>query len=178
MGVICDILCRFAEEKGGRAGLESIRQEAGLPGREFRWEEIVPEKDWQALLDAAAKGLGVDRDTAERVFAEYAIGVLSDKFGSLFRACDTPLDFLRRVPKIHLDFPSSMGAATREKLKLASDQGNRIVYHYDSPNRLCVFLTALAEQVFKKYKATDYSIEETRCKKRGAARCEIVIGAG
>lgn len=175
MGVICDILVGFIEKNSDEATVEKIKSRAGMPGRSFAWHEIVKEEDWQRLLKAAGEELGVEASVAEQMFAEHSIGILTDKFGSFFRISSTPLDLLRKVAKIHLDFPSSMGMRTRKKLELAVDAPDRLIYHYRSPNRLCVFLKALAVKVFEHYGENQYAITETQCMKEGAEWCEIVM---
>ena len=175
MGIICNLLLGFLESKSNKKTVEKIKNKAGLAGKEFKSEQLYPEEEWQSLLNAACEVLGVDGDTASQLFAEYTIDILTDKFESLFGSSDSALDLLRKVPRIHLDFPASMGTVTKEKLKLAVDEGNKIVFHYNSPNKLCTFLKALAEQVFKHYNETGYSIVENQCTKNGAEYCEIVI---
>ena len=175
MGVICNLLLGFLEAKSDKETVEKIKKKAGLAGVEFKAEQIYPEETWQSLLNAACEVLGVDGDTAEQLFAEYAIDVLVDKFGSFFNSSNTALDLFRKVPKIHLDLPASMGMTTEEKLKLVVDEGNKIVFHYSSPNQLCTFLKTFAEHVFKHYNETGYSIVENQCVKEGAEYCEIVI---
>jgi len=178
MGVICDMMTSFIRERSDQATLERVMAAAGMPGKNFSWHEIVPEEDWQRLLQTAAKELDAGADGAERLFAEFAAGVLVDKFGSFFRISRTGLDLLRKVAKIHLDLPRSMGRKTQKKLVLAVDEPDRIIYHYRSPNRLCVFLIALAERIFAHYGETGYTITEHSCIKRGDDFCEIEITAG
>ncbi|MCE7747710.1 MAG: hypothetical protein GPJ51_04895 [Candidatus Heimdallarchaeota archaeon] len=175
MGIVCNLLLGFVEARSDKETVKKVLNEAGLSGKDFRSEKIYTEEEWQVLLDATIKVLGVDRDIGERMFAEYAVGVMADKFGAFFRSSDTALDLLRKVPKIHLDLPGSMGAMTKEKIKLVVDEENKLVYHYCSPNRLCTFLKVLTEQVFNYYNEIGYGIEETQCMKDGAEYCEIVI---
>jgi hypothetical protein len=175
MGVICNLLLGFLETKSDKETFEKIKKKAGIEGKEYKTVQIYPEETWQILLDSACEILGIDRDTAEQLFAEYTIDVLLDKFSNFFKISDTALDLLRKVPKIHLDLPASMGAKTEQKLRLIVDDEFKIVFHYKSPNLLCGFLKKLAEQVFKHYNTTKYSIIENQCLKDGAEYCEIVI---
>ena len=168
MGVVCNLLLGFLEVKSNKETVEKIKKKAGLAEVKFKAEQIYPEETWQSLLNAACEVLGVDSDTAEQLFAEYSVGILADKFGSFFKSSDSSLDLFRKVPKLHLDLPASMGVTTEEKLKLVVDEENKIIFHYKSPNQLCTFLKALAEQVFKHYSETGYSIVENQCVKNGA----------
>jgi hypothetical protein len=175
MGAICNLLIGFLEVKSDKETVEEIKKKAGLAGREFKTEQIYPEEEWQSLLNAACDVLDVDRETAEKLFAENVIGELIDKFGSYFRASDSALSLLKKVPKIHIILPASMGLTTQEKIKLVTNDENKIIYHYNSPNKLCIFLKTLAEQVFKYYNETGYNIVENQCIKQGADYCEIII---
>jgi len=175
MGVMHFLLLGFVESLSDKETVEKIIKDAGLSGRHFRFEQLYPEDQWQRLFDASIKALHIDRDAAEKKFAEYAANNLAEKFGSFFRSSKTPLDLLRKVPRIHLDLPRAMGATTEKKIELVVDKENMIVYHYRSPNKLCIFLMALVERIFKYYEVTDYSIYENRCLKAGADYCEIVI---
>lgn len=175
MGLICNLLLDMAESRAGPDAPERILREAGLPGRTFKSELIYPEEDWQQLATAAAELLGVDADAAERAFAEHVLPVLEERFGAFFRSSGGAMALLRKVPKIHLDFPRAMGAETEEKLMILADEDQRLVYRYCSPNQLCTFLVALAEQVMVHYGEVGWRIEQTQCMKDGAPFCEIAF---
>lgn len=175
MGLIFNLALDMIEAKGGAQARTRALERAEQPGRAFKSELVYPEADWQRLAAAAAAVLDVDADTAERGLAEYAVPVLAERFGAFFRASEDAMAFLRRVPKIHLDFPRAMGAQTEEKLAIAADEEKRIVYHYCSPNQLCTFLMAAAERVHQRYGTEQWEIVQTQCMKQGASHCEIVI---
>jgi hypothetical protein len=175
MGLICNLLLGFIEKKSDKKTVEEIKKKAGIAWEKFKTEQIYPDETWQKLLNATCEVLGVNKDIAEKLFAEYTIDALVNNFGSFFKSSPSALELFRKVPKIHLDLPASMGATTLEKLKLMVDSEKQIIFYYRSPNQLCTFLKALAEHVFKQYKETGYSIVEKQCVKDGAEYCEIVI---
>ena len=175
MGIIFNFLINFLEAKSDKETVEEMKKKAGLEGKEFKAEKIYPEEEWQNLLNAACEILGVDKEIAEKMFAENVISALINKFGSYFRISDSAFSLLRKIPKIHLDLPASMGVITEEKLKIVADEENKIIFHYKSPNNLCILMKTLIEQVFKHYNETGYSIVENQCVKQGADHCEIVI---
>ena len=175
MGMICNLLLKFAEEKTDKNTLEKIKKELGIPEKGFKTEKIYPEEEWQRFLNAIAKTLRVGSDTAEQMFAEYAMRLLPVQFGSVFRSSVNAIDFLRKIPGMLLNLPALTGSATKEKIKIVSDEKNRLVYHYNSPNHLCTFLKSLVKLVFQYYKESHYSIKETQCMKDGRNYCEIII---
>ena len=175
MGMICNLLLKFAEEKTDKNTLEKIKKELGIPEKGFKTEKIYPEEEWQRFLNAIAKTLRVGSDTAEQMFAEYAMRLLPVQFGSVFRSSVNAIDFLRKIPGMLLNLPALTGSATKEKIKIVSDEKNRLVYHYNSPNHLCTFLKSLVKLVFQYYKESHYSIKETQCMKYVRNYCEIII---
>ncbi|MCK5628989.1 MAG: heme NO-binding domain-containing protein [Nanoarchaeota archaeon] len=175
MGLICNLLLKFAEEKTDKSTLEEIKNRLGIPEKGFKTEKIYPEDEWQRFLNAIAKTLDVDNDTAEQMFAEYAMSLLPVQFESVFRNSANALDFLRKVPGMLLNLPALTGLATKEKIKMVIDEKNKIVYHYNSPNHLCTFLKSMIKLVFQYYKEYDYCIKGTQCMKDGKNYCEIII---
>lgn len=176
MGMICNFLLKFAEEKINKETIEKIRQEFNIPNKGFKPEINYPDNEWERLLDTIAETLRIDNDTAEQMFAEYAFNLMTIQYKSLFERTSGALDFLRKVPIILSNLPALAGVSAKKKIKIVSDKNNTIIYHYSSQNHLCTFLKSMIKQVFKFYNES-CSIKGTQCMKDGKDYCEIIITA-
>ena len=66
-----------------------------------------------------------------------------------------------------------MGAPTA-KITVLKETPDELVYYYNAPNQLCVFVQELARVVIDLYGEKAEVVEE-QCKKKGADFCRIAI---
>ena len=173
MGIIVQQLKNFIETQG-KDKLDKILERSGFKDIEIKPEEIYPESDFQKLVSATVEVLGIDANTAQIEFAKYVFPVLKEEFPGYFQTAKDTKTFLKRVPRIHLDLPSTMGssAETVEKLKVIKDEP--LTFYYKSPNKLCAFMKQMIKLSAEHYgqKAT---IEEAKCMLRGDDHCEVSV---
>lgn len=172
MGIILNLLLSFLEEKKGKEVAAKVKKEAGF--EEIKSEKHYTAEQWQTLLKAVLDEFGVDAETGQILFAQWVVTPVLDKFGSFFRASKSTLDLLERVPKIHLDLAASSGVKIEEKLKLVERTSDSITIHYESPNKMCIFLKELAKVAFGYY-GEKCEITESKCMDKGDSYCEITF---
>jgi predicted hydrocarbon binding protein len=173
-GIIILCLIRFTEEKQSNSGKERLLKETGLDEEEIEPTKVYPEEVFQKLVTAFIKLFDRDIETFERQFAVYMIGILKEKFPKYFESAKNAKEFLIKVPQIHTSFATAGTGIVVEKIKIDRLEEKRLIYHYKSPNKLCIFMKTLIEQVLQLY-GEKGNIIETQCMKRRKDYCEIIV---
>lgn len=175
MGHIHMLLIGMVRKHHGEEGVQKLFEFANIPKQEFRTEEIYPEKQFQSFYAATKKLYGVDDEAAQKAFSDYFMEVSPKMFPAIFKEAKNARGLFEKVPLIHKQWPSaaSMGEF-KEKLSILVSEKDRIVYKYDSPNRLCMVLRHVAEGVLSYYKESGV-VSETKCVLKGARWCEVEI---
>ena len=175
MGHINNLLVRMVEGHHGEEGVQKLFELAKIEPTRYKTEVVYPEEEFQALYRAAKKVYGVDDDAAQKSFADFYINILPEMFPSFFEEAKNARGLLKMVPTIHLQWPSAASAKDfKEKLWLIHDDEERLVYKYDSPNRLCGVLKHVAQGVLGYYKEQG-SVVENQCALKGSPWCEVEI---
>jgi hypothetical protein len=174
MGIIILCLAGFTEEKEGKSGKERLLKEAGLDEKIIEATKVYPEEEFQRLVTAYIKLFDRDVETFERQFAVYMIGILKQRFPKYFESAKNAKEFLIKVPQIHTSFPTAGTGIIVEKIKIDRLEEERLIFHYESPNKLCTFMKTLIEQVLQVY-GEKGNIIETQCMKKRKDYCEIIV---
>ena len=179
IGLIQKVLFDLVEDRAGTEALMEVKRSAGVPlDRVFRLGEVYSDAEWQDLLCAACRVLGMDEEHVMELYAdEFGRDALA-RFSKWFEISANSREFLERQVTIHNVFAS--GVCDPDSRKAVVDKfrietfDDKIVTHYRSPNKLCSLYRALARWMFKHY-GDDAVIEETKCMHRGDDECEIHV---
>lgn len=175
MGHIHTLLIKMVEKHHGEAGVVRIFSLAGLPRKPYHTECIYPEEEFQALYRAVKEVYGVGDEAAQKTFSDYFMEVSPVMFPGIFKYAGSARGLLEKVPTIHRQFPSAASAKDfREKLSIFESTPERLVFKYQSPNRLCGVLCFVAEGVLKHYSEPG-QVTQTQCALAGAPWCEVEI---
>lgn len=169
------MLLRMVERHHGEDGVARLLAMAGLSPREYHPEVIYPEKEFQALYRAAKDLYGLGDEAAQKAFADYFMEESPKKFPAIFKVAGSARRLFEMVPTIHKQWPSAASQGEfREKVTLVSSDSDRLVFKYDSPNRLCGVLRFVAENVLSHY-GEQGAVTETQCASKGARWCEVEV---
>jgi hypothetical protein len=175
MGHINNMLLRMVGKHHGVGGVERLFAIAGLSAREYQPEVIYPEEEFQALYRAAKELYGVDDDAAQKAFSDYFVEESPKMFPAIFKVAGSARRLLEMVPTIHKQWPSAASQEEfREKVSILRSDSDRLVFKYDSPNRLCGVLRFVAEGVLSHY-GEEGTVTELQCVLTGAAWCEVEV---
>lgn len=179
VGLIPKLLCKMLESEGGVALVSQAKQRAGLDAaHEFQMNQVYPDEQWWKLFRAAQELVNLSEDDAYRRYAAFFIADAQQRWPMWFEMSRNAREFLERQPRIHNGFATGVHdpddrQAINDKFSLESGEKELLV-HYRSPNRMCGFYIALANEVLVHYgeKAT---VEHKQCMHAGAPECEILI---
>lgn len=175
MGHIHNLLLNMVKRHHGDEGVRKLFELSGLPMQKFRHEEIYPEEQWQALYRGTKQLYGVDDDGAQKAFSDYFMEVSPKMFPAIFEEAGNARSLLERVPTIHKQWPTAASSkGFKAKLFILLSEKKRLVFKYDSPNRLCGVLRYVAEGVLTYYGESG-KVSEIQCTKKGAPWCEVEI---
>lgn len=175
MGHINNMLLHMVEKHHGKGGVTRLMALAGLSTHRYHPEVIYPEAEFQALYRATKELYGVGDDAAQKAFADYFMEESPKKFPAIFKVAGGARRLLEMVPTIHKQWPSAASQGEfREKVTLVGSHPDRLVFKYDSPNRLCSVLRFVAENVLSHY-GEQGTVTETQCALSGAPWCEVAV---
>ncbi len=172
-------LLQAIETKGGPDAVAEVMRRAGVPtDRTYRMSEIYADEECQRMLTAAGEVLSLSAADTCEAWAEAFLEDTQKRFPAWFRMCPDSRALLERHPEIHYGFGASLedpeaSQAVIDKFRIETD-GDALIVHYRSPNRLCLLYRALARRVVALY-GDEASIEEPRCLHRGDPECEFRI---
>ena len=136
---------------------------------------VYPEEEFQALYRATKELYGVDDEAAQRAFSDYFMEISPKLLPAIFKEAGNARGLLEKIPMIHKQWPAAASAEDfREKLWIVLSEADRIVFKYDSPNRLCGVLRFVAEGVLRHYGESG-RVTETQCVSKGSAWCEVEV---
>ena len=175
MGHICTLLVGMVERHHGDAGVSRVFQLSGVERRQFRPEVIYPEEMFQALLKASIEVYGVDNATAQEAFSEYFMDMSPKMFPAIFKKAGGARALFEMVPLIHDQWPSAAHADKhQQKLWVENSAEDRLVFKYNSPNRLCGVVRHVAERVLTYYDE-EGEVNDLECMNSGAPACRIEV---
>ncbi len=94
-------------------------------------------------------------------------------FPSIFEKAGNARALFEMVPVIHRQWPSAAAAADfRDKVWIEASSADRLLFRYESPNRLCGVLLHVAERVLTHFKE-EGSVSEIECVNSGAQARKI-----
>lgn len=171
MGHLMNLVVSFVREVKGPGAVEPLFRGAGLTPTAYRFEAIYPEDDFARLLASAVQVCGVTPAQAEVAFADYFMRVSPELFPSFFAISPDTRTFLERLPALHRMLPEAAARVTfRDKVRVEPRPAGGIVFHYDSPHRLCVLLERLLHKLLQHYGETG-DVVQRLCARQGAAEC-------
>jgi hypothetical protein len=175
MGHINNMLLRMVEKHHGAAGVARVFSLAGVAPREYQPEVIYPDEEFRALYRGTKEVYGVDDETAQKAFSEYFLEASVQLFPAIFKMSPNARYLLERVPTIHKQWPSAASAGQfKEKVFILESSPERLVYKYDSPNKLCGVLRHVVTGVLRHYKEKGVVVER-QCALKGAPWCEVEV---
>ena len=179
VGLVQKILMDLIEERAGADAVAEVKRRAEVPAdRVFRMDEVYDDAEWRRMFSAACAVLDITPEQAEEAYADIFLEDAQRRWPVWFTMSKNARDFLLRQPAIHNGFAT--GVRNAESRKAITDKfdvqenGQELIVHYRSPNKLCGLYIKLAERIINYYgdKAT---VKETRCSKNGDAECEIRV---
>lgn len=175
MGHVMTLLIRFVEEQGGPQAVARAFEHAGLERVDYRFDTAYPEQDFARLLGASVATLGATSQQAELGFAEFFMRVSPELFPAMFRQSGNARTMLERIPHLHRSIPAANSrGALLNKLSIERSDPDELVYRYDSPHRLCLFLRRSCELVLKHYGESG-TVTERACVHTGAPACLVAV---
>ncbi|MCB9852089.1 MAG: heme NO-binding domain-containing protein [Phycisphaerales bacterium] len=179
VGLVHTVLLNMIDKQTGTAATADIRRMAGLaPEQEFRIDENYDDAEFLRLFVSTCERLGLTQAQAESAFARAFYEDAVKRWPTWFRISRNAREFLKRQPGIHNGFAtgisdSSARAGIRDKFRV-EDRADRLIVHYKSPNRLCGYYVALANEIFDHYHDSA-RIEHMKCMLNGDDACEIHV---
>ena len=175
MGHVMNLFTQFIEEQAGPEVRRKVLSAAGLDHGEFRFEEVYPEEQFTQLVVATLETLELEVPELELRFAESFMAASPRIFPAIFELSGDAHTLLSRIPHIHRSIPSAAShSAFRDKLTVAEDEENRLLFRYDSPHKLCGLLKHLSSLTLAHYGETG-EIHELQCARDGEDACLIEI---
>ena len=175
MGHINNLLIQMVKKHHGSDGVSRLFDLARIQEKQYQPEIVYPEGEFQSLYEAAKQLYGVDDETAQKAFSDYFMEVSPVMFPAIFKIAGNARSLFEKVPTIHRQWPSAASAGDfREKLSVVQSSEERLIFKYDSPNRLCGVLRFVSEGVLAYYRQKG-TVTETQCANKGAPWCEIEV---
>jgi len=175
MGHINNLLIAMVEKHHGSEGVARLFALARTSRKHYQLEIIYPEVEFQALYAAAKSIYGVEDEAAQQAFADYFMEVSPVMFPAIFTVAGNARTLFEKIPTIHKQWPAATSAKEfRQKLCVIESSSERLVFKYDSPNRLCGVLRFVAQGVLDYYHETG-TVTETQCVLEGAPWCEVEV---
>ena len=175
MGHINNLLIQMVKKHHGSDGVSRLFDLARTQEKRYQPEIVYPEDEFQSLYEAAKQLYGVDDETAQKAFSDYFMEVSPAMFPAIFKIAGNARSLFEKVPTIHKQWPSAASAGDfREKLSVVESSEERLIFKYDSPNRLCGVLRFVSEGVLTHYREKG-TVSEIQCARKGAPWCEIEV---
>lgn len=175
MGHICTLLMGMVKSHHGEEGVARVFDLSGIKRQQFRPEVIYPEELFQELLRSVIEVYGVDNATAQEAFSEYFMEVSPNMFPAIFKKAGNARAMFEMIPVIHKQWASAAAAADyAEKIWIETSSEDRLVFKYESPNRLCGVLRHVSERVLTHF-GEEGEVREIECMNSGAPSCRIEV---
>lgn len=172
MGIINNMLVRMVEDIKGKKGRKKFLEDTGF-SKGFRNSKIYNQSVWQDLIISAVKVTGLNSKEVQIRFAKFVFPIVLKKFKGLFEMASDALSFLGNVPNVHQVWPDK-DKKLEDKFKKIKADSNEVIFEYQSPNKLCVFLKALTCEIFKYYNEEPI-IREEKCMLKNDNCCRLII---
>ena len=179
VGLIQKLLMDLIEESAGAEASAEVKRRADVPAdRVFRMDEFYDDEEWRRLFAATCEVLNITPEQAEEAFADFFFKDSQRRWPMWFKMSKNAREFLIRQPAIHNGFATGVRdaearQAITDKFEV-KENGQDLVVHYRSPNKLCGLYMKLAERTINLY-GDDATVHEKRCSKNGDAECEIHV---
>lgn len=172
MGLINNMLLSYIESE---KSTEAKKEVLTLMGRKGDYESaaIYSETEWQQLFKNSTELLDLSNEDLQIQFGKYAGKQLAQTFTGYFENAQDARTLLKKVPDIHIEYPTLAGQPTA-KLSVLKDTPHKLTFLYNSPNRLCLFLRTLVEFVLEYYNDGGH-VEQDICVNKGNDYCVINI---
>lgn len=154
----------------------SLVKQTGLQDQIFLPDQVYPDPQFQALLEAAANG--DDPDTLHEVQVTFGRSIaprLLHMYGTQINPAWDALDVVENAETtIHRVVRLRDPQADPPRLRSVRTSPNEVVIHYDSPRRLCGVAVGIAQGVSNHYEE-EMEIEEEGCTVRGDGASKIHV---
>ncbi len=179
VGLVQKLLMDLIEESAGAEAVAEVKRRAEVPAdREFRMDEVYDDVEWRRLLAATCAVLDITAEQAEEAYADFFFKDSQQRWPMWFTMSKNAREFLVRQPVIHNGFATGVRdaesrQAITDKFEI-EENGQDLVVHYRSPNKLCGLYMKLAERTINLY-GDNATVSEKQCSKNGDAECEIHV---
>ena len=174
-GLIFVQLKKYCDARLGAAAWDSLRLEAGMPGRDFLAAESYADGDALALITAACRITRQEPAAVLEDFGAFMTPDLMKLYGALAPRTWRTLDFLEHLEDtIHRVVRQRMPGATPPALQCARTADGEVTITYTSPRKLCALARGLAHGVAGHFNE-QVRIHEPSCMLRGASSCQLIV---
>ena len=175
MGHINNLVVEMVRDNLGDDTVLEMFDTAGIAPRFYKPEVIYSDDEFQALFKGAQRVFDVDSEAAEEAFAEYFMQVSPEMFPAIFTQAGCAKELFEKIPIIHQSFPAAASQSDYvDKVVITESSHDRVVFEYDSPNRLCITLRRLAQLVLAYY-GEQGIVTEIGCQKSGSPHCQVIV---
>jgi hypothetical protein len=179
-GLINAALKQFIVENQGSEVWERIASAAapGIP--QFDKMSPYPDEVTYRIVASASELAGVDSDALLASFGEFWVSYTSEQgYGPMFEvAGDSLREFLRSLDTLHARVGRSFPQLRPPSFRVdAIDAGTLRLHYLSTRAGLCPMVFGLLRGLGKRF-ATEISVTEDVCARRGAAHCEFVVCLG
>jgi hypothetical protein len=171
-GIVFNIFEDFITENFGIETWNEVLEKAELrSGKIFVAPASYPDDDFLSLVTTAVDLKGLDLSEAVRMFGRYTFGKLAERYSELVSPYRTAKDFLLKVDSIiHVEVKKLFSDAEPPSFTYEDPAKDRLIMHYNSRRRLCLFMEGLLEGVAEHFK-TRIDYRQVKCMNRNDSEC-------
>jgi len=178
-GLINAALKQFVLDNHGGDVWERIASAAAPGITQFDTMSPYPDEMTTRILASASELTAIDADVLLNDFGEFWVRYTSDQgYGPMFEIADSLHEFLLSLDLLHARVGRSFPKLRPPSFRFDTIDPTTLRMHYLSSRAgLCPMVFGLLRGLGRRF-ATDVSVSEDVCARRGAAHCEFIVGLG
>jgi hypothetical protein len=179
-GLINAALKQFVMDNHGADLWERIASVAAPGVEQFDKMSPYPDEMTYRILGRASELSGIDGDALLSDFGDFWVSYTNDQgYGPMFEvAGDSLREFLLSLDVLHARVGRSFPKLRPPSFRFDPIDASTMRMHYlSSREGLCPMVFGLIRGLGRRF-ATDVTVSEDVCARRGAAHCEFIVGLG
>jgi hypothetical protein len=174
-GLIFEELKRYAHDRLGPSGWDTLLQRAGLAGKTYDQLQAYPDTAALQLVSAASALTGHPIAAVIEDFGEFVAPDLLRLSKPLIKSEWKTADLLEHTEEtihrvVRLDSPGAEPPALHVERK----GPGQVLIVYSSPRRMCALAKGICKGIARHYQET-IAITESQCMHNGDAACHITV---